>query len=165
MGFVEQGYTGEGIDKLRETYVLTILGSKEINIEEFKNSELYSSYFRKIFFNHLYYVSHGYLNGSKYGNKCEIDLNELKITFKNNVLEVSFPQANYKYCIINGMLSIDGKNPYIHSFVATVNVPEIPIEKQIEAMKQFHNDMQVQRLRREDALRRSWDFAKTFKVR
>ena len=155
MGFCKGDMSEEKIDKLREEYVLTILDSKGINIEEFKNSELYCWSFKKIFFDHLYYVLHGYFNG-KYDNKYEIDLSQT---------EVNFPQVDYKYCIIDGMLSIDGENPYIHSFVATVNAPGIPIEKQIEAMKQFHNDMEGHRIRREDALQKSWEFAKTFKVK
>ena len=153
------------IDKLREGYVLTVLDSKGINIEEFKNSELYLCFFKKIFLNHLCYVLHGYLNGSKDDDKYEIDLNQTKITFENNILEVSFPPVNYKYCIINEMLSVDGENTYLSGFVATVNAPAIPFEKQIEAIQQFHNDMKGYRLRREDALEKSWEFAKNFKVR
>jgi len=164
MGFCKGYISEEKIDKLREDYVLAVLDSKGINIEEFENSELYLCFFKKILFDHLYYVLHGYFNG-KYDNKNEIDLNQTKIAFENNVLEVSFQQVDYKYCIIDGMLSIDGKNPFIVSFLATVNAPEIPIEKQIEAMKQFHNDMEGHRIRREDALQKSWEFAKTFKVK
>jgi len=167
MGFVKAGSNEEKIAKLKEECVLTVLDSKGVNITEFKNSELYLSSQKRLFFNHLYYVLHGYLDGNykEACNKFEIDLIQLKITFENNILEVSFPQVNYKYCIINEMLSVDGENPYIHSFVATVNAPEITIEKQLEAMKQFRNDMEGYRVHRENALQKSMEFAKTFKVR
>lgn len=165
MGFVKAGSNKEKTDNLKEECVLTILDSRGVDIAEFKNSELYLASQKRLFFNHLYYVLHGSLDGDKYSNKCEIDLNQLKITFENNILEVSFPPVNYKYCIINEMLSVDGENPYIHSFVATVNAPAIPFEKQIEALKQFQDDMKGYRLRREYALEKSWEFAKNFKVR
>lgn len=165
MGFVKASSNKEKTDKLKEECVLTILDSKGVDIAEFKNSELYLASQKRLFFNHLYYVLHGSLDGDKYSNKCEIDLNQLKITFENNILEVSFPQVNYKYCIINEMLSVDGENTYLSGFVATVNAPAIPFEKQIEALKQFHDDMKGYRLRREDALEKSWEFAKNFKVR
>ena len=165
MGFVKADINEEKIDKLKEEYVLTVLDIKGIDIDEFKNSKLYCSSQKKLFFNHLYYVFHGYLDG-KYKddcNKAEIDLNQLKVTFENNILEIIYADINYKYCIINEMLSIDGEKTL--GYVATVNAPEIPLEKQFKAMRELYKDIESRKKRTQDALRKSWDFAKEFKVR
>ena len=148
---------------MQEEYVLTVLNSKGINTEEFKNSELYCFALKNVFINHLYNVLHSH-KYDEHGYECKIDLNKLEITFKNDILEVNGEDINYKYCVINGHLSVDGESIY-PVFVASGYVPAVSLEVAIRAMKQMHEDLKAYEDRRIDALEKSWEFAKTFKIK
>ena len=50
-------------------------------------------------------------------------------------------------------------------YVESLHVPGIPREQAIAAIKQFNEDMKSAHRRTEDALEKSREFAKTFKVR
>ena len=52
MGFIK-AVPWEQIEKLEEEFVLTILNSKGVNIEEFKSSELYHAHETKFFIQKL----------------------------------------------------------------------------------------------------------------
>lgn len=166
MGFVK-GKNPEEIYNLKEEYVLTILNSKGVDIDEFKNSELYHAHETKFFIEKLYDLFHEF-NHKCYSinDKQVIYLGKLYIRFENNVLEVAFNEIYNKYNVIDKRIYING-NPITDRtiFKATVNAPAIPFEKQIEAMQHFHKDMEGYRLRREDALQKSWEFAKTYITR
>ena len=167
MGFVK-GKNPEEIYNLKEEYVLTILNSKGVDIDEFKNSELYHAHETKFFIEKLYDLFHEF-NHNCYSNndKQVIYLGKLYVRFENNILEVAFNEIYNKYNVIDKRIYVNGnriteKNMF---FVETLNVPEIPWEKAVVAIKQFNEDMKSARLRTEYALDKSLEFAKTFKVR
>lgn len=167
MGFVK-GKNPEEIYNLKEEYVLTILNSKGVDIDKFKNSELYHAHETKFFIKKLYDLFHEF-NHKCYSinDKQVIYLGKLYVRFENNVLEVAFNEIYNKYNVIDKRIYVNGnriteKNMF---FVETLNVPEIPWEKAVAAIKQFNEDMKSARLRTEDALDKSLEFAKNFKVR
>jgi len=164
MAFVKAGTHNKQIKNLKEEFVLTILNSNGINLEKFKKSELYNNHEAKFLFEHLYDILHE-SSDSNVNNKRPVDSSNIFAKFDNHLLEVSINGVSYQYNIINGLIHVNGEHPFPIGFIATVNAPAIPLEKQLEAMKQFHKDMKIYRLRREDALQKSWKFAKTFKVR
>lgn len=143
-----------------------------MNIEEFKNSELYHAHETRFFIEKLYELFHilnpkfdpGFNNNI---NKEIIDLSKLFVTFEDNVLEINLNDINNKYHVIDQRIYVNGnritnKNMF---FVESLHVPGIPLEKQIAARKQLQEDLNSCRIRTRDALDRSLEFAKTFKVR
>lgn len=165
MGFVK-GKDPEEIYNLKEEYVLTILNSKGVNIDEFKNSELYRAHETKFFIEKLYDLFHNFNSEYHSNNDKQIDLSKLAIKFENNVLEIVFNETNNKYNVIDKRIFVNGNSITGRMmFRGTVSAPAIPFEKQLEALQQFHDDMEGYRLRREDALQKSWEFAKTYITR
>ena len=166
MGFVK-GKNPEEIYNLKEEFVLTILNSKGVNIDEFKNSELYHAHETNFFIGKLYELFHEFnLEYHSNNDKQIIDLSKLFIKFENNVLEIAFNEINNTYNVIDKRIYVNGNCITDKTvFRATLNVPEIPLEKAVAAIKQFNEDMKGARLRTEDALEKSREFAKTFKVK
>jgi len=171
MGFVN-GVSIEQIENLKEEFVLTILNSKGVNLEEFKSSELYHAHETKFFIQKLYELFHelnpkfnpGFQNDF---DKQMIVLSKLFVKFENNILEITLNEINNKYHVIDKRIYVNGnriteKNMF---FVETLDVPGIPREKAIAARKQLQEDLNSCRIRTEDALAKSLEFAKTFKVR
>lgn len=171
MGFIK-AVPREQIEKLEEEFVLTILNSKGVNIEEFKNSELYHAHETKFFIDKLYEMFHvlnpefapGFNNTI---NKEIIDLSKLFVKFENNILEITLNDINNKYHVIDQHIYVNENRitQKIMFYVESLHVPGIPREQAIAAMKQFNEDMKSAHRRTEDALEKSREFAKTFKVR
>lgn len=171
MGFVKT-VSREQIENLKEEFVLTILNSKGVNIEEFKNSELYHAHETKFFIGKLYEMFHEFDSEFNPGfqnniNKQIINLSNLFVKFENNILEITLNEINNKYHVIDQRIYVNEnriteKNMF---FVEKLHVPEIPREIAIAAMKQLQEDLNSCRIRTEKALDESLKFAKTFKVR
>lgn len=166
MGLVRVGMHDNQIRNLKEEFVLTILNSQEINIEQFKNSELYLSHEKDFLIDHLYDVFHEINNQENPSNNKQIVASsKIIINFHNNTLDVIVNEVSYQYNLFNDLIHINGEHRFPTCFIATVNAPAVSLEKQLAAQEQFQKELKSSRLRRKDALAKSWEFAKTFKVR
>ena len=167
MGFVK-GTSTEEIYKLREEFVFTILNSKGVSLEEFKNSELYHAHEFNFFIGKLYDLFHEFNPKCQANNdKQIIDLNKLSVKFENGILEIALNDIFNQYHVIEKRIYVNG-NPITNKRMfraENLTVPEIPQEDAIVARKQLQEDLNSCRIRREKALDASLEFAKTFKVK
>ena len=174
MGFIKATTREEReeIQNLKEKFILTILNSKGVNIEEFKKSELYHAHETRFFIEKLYELFH-VLNPEfdpRFNNNINkeiIDLNKLFVKFENNILEITLNDINNKYHVIDQHIYVNGNRitQKIMFYVESLHVPGIPRYQAIAAMKQLQEDLNSCRIRTENALDKSLEFAKTFKVR
>lgn len=171
MGFVK-AVPREQIEKLEEEFVLTILNSKGVNLEEFKSSQLYHAHETKFFIQKLYDMFHvlnpqfdpGFNNTI---NKEIIDLSNLFVKFENNILEITLDDINNKYHVIDQHIYVNENRITQKTmfYVESLHVPGIPREQAIAAIRELQEDLNSCRIRTEKALDGSLEFAKTFKVR
>lgn len=165
--FFNKGKSHEEIYNLQEEYVLTILNSKGVNIDEFKNSELYHAHETKFFIEKLYDLFHEFKHKCySINDKQVIYLGKLYVRFENNVLEVAFNEIYNKYNVVDKNIYVNG-NPITNKkmVTATIHVSEVSREDAAAARKQLQEDLNSCRIRTEDALDKSLEFAKTFKVK
>jgi len=167
MPFFKPATHPEQIYNLQEEYVLTILNSKGVNIDEFKNSELYHAHETKFFIKKLYDLFHEFKHKCySINDKQVIYLGKLYVRFENNVLEVAFNEIYNKYNVVDKNIYVNG-NPITNKkmVTATIHVSEVSREDAAAARKQLQEDLNSCRIRTEDALDKSLEFAKTFKVK
>lgn len=166
MGLVK-GKSHEEIYNLQEEYVLTILNSKGVNIDEFKNSELYHAHETRFFIEKLYDLFHEF-NRKCYSinDKRVIHIEKLYAKFENNVLEIAFNEVYNRYNVVDRNIYVNG-NPITDKkmVTATIHVSEVSREDAAAARKQLQEDLNSCRIRNEYARDKSLEFAETFKVK